>query len=82
MQEDKFDVLVCKDQDRLQRNTLDWYLFVDRIVSNDIKLYMYLDRKFFKPAEDALITGIKAIIAEEYSRNLSKKLNNANTKKD
>lgn len=81
LQEDKFDVLVCKDQDRLQRNTLDWYLFVDRIVSNDIKLYMYLDRKFFKPAEDALITGIKAIIAEEYSRNLSKKLNNANAKR-
>lgn len=81
LQEDKFDVLVCKDQDRLQRNTLDWYLFVDRIVSNNIKLYMYLDRKFFKPAEDALITGIKAIIAEEYSRNLSKKLNNANAKR-
>lgn len=81
LQEDKFDVVVCKDQDRLQRNTLDWYLFVDRIVSNEIKLYMYLDRKFFKPAEDALITGIKAIIAEEYSRNLSKKLNNANAKR-
>ena len=81
LQEDKFDVLVCKDQDRLQRNTLDWYLFVDRIVSNEIKLYIYLDRKFFKPAEDALITGIKAIIAEEYSRNLSKKLNNANAKR-
>ncbi|MBS5284630.1 MAG: recombinase family protein [Clostridiales bacterium] len=81
LQEDKFDVLVCKDQDRLQRNTLDWYLFVDRIVSNEIKLYIYLDHKFFKPAEDALITGIKAIIAEEYSRNLSKKLNNANAKR-
>lgn len=81
LQDDKFDIVVCKDQDRLQRNTLDWYLFVDRIVSNEIKLYMYLDRKFFKPAEDALITGIKAIIAEEYSRNLSKKLNNANAKR-
>lgn len=81
LQSDKFDVVVCKDQDRLQRNTLDWYIFVDRIVSNEIKLYMYLDHKFFKPAEDALITGIKAIIAEEYSRNLSKKLNNANQRR-
>lgn len=79
--EDKFDIVVCKDQDRLQRNTLDWYLFVDRIVSNDIKLYMYLDNKYFRPAEDALITGVKAIIAEEYSRNLSKKLNNSNKRR-
>ena len=80
-QEDKFDIIVCKDQDRLQRNTLDWYLFVDRIVSSNIKLYIYLEHKFFKPSEDALITGIKAIMAEEYSRNLSKKLKNANRKR-
>ena len=31
--------------------------------------------KFYSP-DDALITGIKAIIAEEFSRNLSKKLHN------
>lgn len=28
MTENKFDIVVCKDQDRLQRNTLDWYLCV------------------------------------------------------
>ena len=81
LSEDKFDIVVCKDQDRLQRNTLDWYLFVERIVTNDIKLFMYLDNKYFSSNEDALITGIKAIIAEEYSRNLSKKLNNANKRR-
>ena len=81
MKEDKFDIIVCKDQERLQRNTLDWYLFVDNLVKNNLKLFMYLDNKFFTPAEDALITGIKAIIAEEYSRNLSKKLNNANKRR-
>lgn len=81
MTEDKFDIIVCKDQERLQRNTLDWYLFVDNLVKNNLKLFMYLDNKFFTPAEDALITGIKAIIAEEYSRNLSKKLNNANKRR-
>ena len=37
---------------------------------------MYLERKFYTP-DDALITGIKAILAEEYSRELSKKINNA-----
>ena len=37
---------------------------------------MYIERKFYT-ADDALITGIKAILAEEYSRELSKKINNA-----
>ena len=55
--------------------------FVDNLVKNSLKLFMYLDNKFFTPSEDALITGIKAIIAEEYSRNLSKKLNNANRRR-
>ena len=27
---DKFDIVVIKDQERLQRNTKDWYLFIDR----------------------------------------------------
>ena len=81
MTEGKFDIVVCKDQDRLQRNTLDWYLFVDNLVNNGLRLFMYLDNKFFKPSEDALITGVKAIIAEEYSRNLSKKLNNSNKRR-
>ena len=79
--EDLFDIVVIKDQERLQRNTLDWYLFVDNLVTNNLKLFMYLDNKFFKPSEDALITGVKAIIAEEYSRNLSKKLNNSNKRR-
>lgn len=81
MEQDKFDIIVVKDQDRLQRNTKDWYLFVDRLVQNKKKLFLYLEGKFFTPADDALITGIKAIIAEEYSRNLSKKLNNANQRR-
>lgn len=72
----KFDIIVVKDQDRLQRNTKDWYTFVDRLVSNDLDLFIYLENRFFVPEDDALITGVKAILAEEYSRNLSKKMNN------
>lgn len=75
MLEDNFDIIVIKDQERLQRNTKDWYLFIDRLVQTGKLLYMYLDGKFYSP-DDALITGIRAIIAEEFSRNLSKKLNN------
>jgi len=73
--EDRFDIVVIKDQERLMRNTKDWYLFIDRIVQTGKLLYMYLDSKFYSP-DDALITGIRAIIAEEFSRNLSKKLHN------
>ena len=71
-----FDLIVIKSQDRLMRNTKDWYLFVDRLVSNGKKLFMYIENKFYT-TDDALITGIKAILAEEYSRELSKKINNA-----
>lgn len=73
---DKFDIIVIKSQDRLMRNTKDWYLFVDRLLTGQKKLYIYIERKFYT-TDDALITGIKAILAEEYSRELSKKINNA-----
>ena len=73
--EDLFDIVVIKDQERLQRNTLDWYLFINRVVQTGKLLFMYMDGKFYSP-DDALITGVRAIIAEEFSRNLSKKLHN------
>lgn len=76
LQSEEFDIVVIKSQDRLMRNTKDWYLFVDRLVTNGKRLYMYLENKFYT-ADDSLITGIKAILAEEYSRELSKKINNA-----
>ena len=76
LQRDLFDVIVIKSQDRLMRNTKDWYLFVDRLCTNGKKLYIYIESKFYT-TDDALITGIKAILAEEYSRELSKKINNA-----
>lgn len=80
MELDKFDIVVVKDQERLQRNTKDWYIFVDKLVVNHLELFFYLENKFYTP-DDALITGIKAIMAEEYSRNLSKKLHNYNDRR-
>ena len=75
-----FDVVVIKSQDRLMRNTKDWYLFIDALVTNHKKLYMYLENKFYTP-DDALITGIKAILAEEFSRDMSRKQNNAHRRR-
>ncbi len=80
METDKFDIIVIKSQDRLMRNTKEWYFFIDKLVQNNKKLYFYLERKFYSP-DDALITGIKAILAEDYSRSLSRNINNAHRKR-
>lgn len=76
LDKNKFDLIVIKSQDRLMRNTKDWYIFLDKMQRNQKKLYIYLEQKFYTP-DDSLITGIKAILAEEYSRDLSKKINHA-----
>ena len=72
LETEKFDIIVVKSQDRLMRSTKDWYLFVDRLVKNQKRLYFYIEKRFYSP-DDALLTGIRAIMAEEYSRELSKK---------
>ena len=76
IKKDKFDIIVVKDQSRLQRNTMDWYIFLNEIVQNQKRLYLYLENTFFDP-KDKFIFGIKAMMAEEYSRDLSKKGNAA-----
>lgn len=76
IKKDKFDIIVVKDQSRLQRNTMDWYIFLNEIVQNKKKLYLYLENTFFD-SKDKFIFGIKAMMAEEYSRDLSKKGNAA-----
>lgn len=80
MESDKFDIIVIKSQDRLMRNTKEWYFFIDKLVQNNKRLYFYLERKFYSP-DDALMTGIKAILAEDYSRSLSKNINHAHRKR-
>jgi DNA invertase Pin-like site-specific DNA recombinase len=76
IRKNKFDIIVVKDQSRLQRNTMDWYIFLNEIVQNQKKLYLYLENTFFD-SKDKFIFGIKAMMAEEYSRDLSKKGNAA-----
>lgn len=80
METDLFDIVMIKSIDRLMRSTKDWYLFLDRLVLNDKRLYIYIDDKFYT-AEDGLITGIKAILAEDFSRELSKKIKNAHRRR-
>ncbi|MBP3325243.1 MAG: recombinase family protein [Coprococcus sp.] len=80
METDLFDVVVIKSIDRLMRSAKDWYIFIDKLTQNNKKLYIYIDNKFYTP-EDSLITGIKAILAEDFSRELSKKIKNAHKRR-
>ena len=76
IKQNQFDIVVVKSIDRLARNAKDWYLFLDCLMKHHTKLYLYLERKFYQ-SEDALVTGIKAILAEEFSKELSAKIKNA-----
>ena len=80
LESSRFEIIVIKSQDRLMRNVKDWYIFLDRLITNGKRLFMYIDNQFYT-SENALITGIKAILAEEYSRELSKKLKNAHKRR-
>lgn len=76
----KIDCIVIKSIDRLMRNAGDWHQFIHLITANHVRLYLYLERKFYEP-EDAFLSGIKALVAEQYSRELSQKVNNAHKRR-
>ena len=80
MEKNLFDVVVIKSIDRLTRSAKDWYLFLDSLTRNEMKLYIYIDCKFYTP-QDSLLAGIKAILAEDFSRELSKKIKNAHRRR-
>ena len=80
IRQNKFDIIVVKSIDRLARNAKDWYLFLDCLMKHNTRLYLYLERKFYQ-SEDALVTGIKAILAEEFSKELSAKIKNAHRRR-
>ena len=80
MERDLFDIIMIKSIDRLMRSAKDWYLFLGRLTEYHLKLYIYIDDQFYTP-DDSLISGIKAILAEEFSRELSKKIKNAHRRR-
>lgn len=80
MEDDKFDIVMIKSIDRLMRSAKDWYFFLSRLTENNLKLYIYIEGKFYTP-DDNLISGIKAILAEDFSRELSKKIKNAHKRR-
>ncbi len=80
METDLFDVVVIKSIDRLTRCAKDWYLFTEKLARYGKRLYIYIDHRFYTP-DDSLLTGVKAILAEDFSRELSKKIKNAHKRR-
>ncbi len=80
MEKGSFDIVMIKSIDRLTRCARDWYFFLSRLTENGLKLYLYIEGKFYTP-DDNLISGIKAILAEDFSRELSKKIKNAHRRR-
>lgn len=80
MEKDRFDIVMIKSIDRLMRSARDWYFFLSRLTENHLKLYIYIEGKFHT-TDDNLISGIKAILAEDFSRELSKKIKNAHKRR-
>jgi len=70
------DIIVIKDEYRLNRNTLEGLKFLKLLIDNDVKLFFYLEKKWYDKDKD-LDIKIKLIVAEEQSKDLSKKINNA-----
>jgi DNA invertase Pin-like site-specific DNA recombinase len=76
----KFDIVMIKSIDRLNRNTFEWYSFIDKLIKNNLRLYIYIDNKFYTD-DDKIISGFKAMIAEDFSKELSKKIKNAHRRR-
>lgn len=76
----KFDIVVAKDETRVGRNAYEAGYFLSPLISNNKKLYYYLDKKFFNPEEE-LLNMVKYGAAAQFSRDLSKKINGAQKKR-
>lgn len=72
----KFDLIVVKDESRLMRNSYDWQIFKNNLIKNDKQLFFFMENRYYTPDND-LLHNIKVAVAEEYSKELSRKINTA-----
>ena len=71
---------MVKDETRIGRNSYEAGYFLSPLITNNKKLYYYLDNKFFNPDEE-LINSVKYGMAAQFSRDLSKKINQSQKKR-
>lgn len=48
VQQERIDCIVIKSIDRLMRNAGDWHEFIQHITAHHVRLYLYLERKFYE----------------------------------
>lgn len=79
MIDDKFDIILIKQIDRGWRNLGDWKIFESQLIKYNKKLFIRLRNEFYDIEDDSkyISTTMDSMFAEWYSRNLSKKSNNA-----
>lgn len=77
MEKNKFDVVMVKSLDRLMRSSKDFYLFIDRLTKNNLKLYLYINNEWYDHEKSALLFSILSCMNEQFSVELSKKIKNA-----
>lgn len=74
IKENKLDLIITKDVDRLNRDLLGFCKMLDLSLRNNVKIYFYLTHEYYRFDNDTLIK-IKAVLAEDYSKSLSVKAN-------
>lgn len=79
MEDDKFDVILIKQIDRGWRNLADWKMFEKELIRRQKRLFIRLRNEFYNIEDDGnyISTTMDSMFAEWYSRNLSRKMNNA-----
>lgn len=77
MPKHKFDVIMVKSLDRLMRSSKDFYLFIDSLQKNRLRLYLYISNEWYDHEKSALLFSIVSCMNEQFSVELSKKIKNA-----
>jgi len=79
MKQDKFDIILIKQIDRGWRNLADWKTFERILLESGKMLFIRLRNEYYNVEDDGnyISTTMDSMFAEWYSRNLSRKMNNA-----
>ncbi|MBE5900883.1 MAG: recombinase family protein [Lachnospiraceae bacterium] len=73
MEEDVFDLLVVKSQDRMMRDQAQWHLLKRQLGRFRKQLYFYMEEELFEPRKNGLKHDLQAMLDEYESEKKSEK---------